>query len=123
MSGTALIFHLCPRALWEAALARGAYYGRPADLADGYIHCSSAAQLRASAAKHAAGQADLVLLALDPDSLGSSLRWEPSRQGELFPHIYGGMPVSAVLRTDPVPLDAEGQHQFPSWLEDSAEFR
>jgi uncharacterized protein (DUF952 family) len=123
MNPAAQIFHLCPRALWDDAQTRGVYYGRPADLADGYIHCSTAEQVEASAAKHAAGQADLLLLAIDPSRLGASLRWEPSRQGELFPHIYGGMPVGCVLRTDPLPLDTDGRRRFPAWLTDTADFR
>ncbi|MSO71786.1 MAG: DUF952 domain-containing protein [Alphaproteobacteria bacterium] len=123
MTTTPRIFHLCPRSLWDAALARDAYYGRPADIADGYIHCSTAEQVQASAAKHAAGEADLLLLSIDPDRLGESLRWEPSRKGELFPHIYGGMPVGAVVRADPLPLDSDGVHQFPAWLVDTTDSR
>jgi uncharacterized protein (DUF952 family) len=123
MTDSAHIFHLCPRTLWDAALARGTYYGRPADLADGFIHCSTAEQVQASAAKHAAGQADFLLLSIDPEILGASLRWEPSRKGELFPHIYGGMSVGAVVRADPLPLNDEGLHRFPAWLIDSEDSR
>ena len=123
MNSSDPIFHVCPRPLWEEAQARGAYYGRPADHKDGYIHCSTAEQLRASTAKHAAGQSDLVLLSLDPARLGDSLRWEPARQGDLFPHIYGGVPLSAVLRADPLPLDSSGQHVYPAWLQETDEFR
>jgi len=92
----------------------GAYPGSSQDAADGFIHFSTARQVRASAAKHWAGQTGLVLLTVDPGPLGDSLKWEPSRGGDLFPHLYGPLPVSAVISVDPLPLGDDGVHVFPT---------
>jgi uncharacterized protein (DUF952 family) len=108
-----LIYKICPQALWRDAEAAGLFNGAPVDLQDGYIHFSTAAQVRETAAKHFAGQADLVLLAIDGDALGADLRWEASRGGDLFPHLYAVMPVSAVRWVKPLPLGAAGNHEFP----------
>jgi len=83
------------------------------DVADGFIHFSTGAQVRETAARHFAGAADLLLIAVDPTALDETLRWEPSRGGALFPHLYGGLPLSAVRRVQPLPLDAGGIHLFP----------
>ena len=88
-------FKILSRADWRAALAEGRYDGSPVDVADGYIHLSAADQLAVTAAKHYAGQSDLMLVEVDLDALGDSLVWEPSRGGALFPHIYGPLPVAA----------------------------
>jgi uncharacterized protein (DUF952 family) len=85
----------------------------PVDLADGYIHFSTAAQARETAAKHFAGQADLVLVAVDAGALGTALRWEPSRGGQLFPHLYAELPMAAVRWVKPLPLGPDGVHVFP----------
>ena len=108
-----LIYKICPQALWREAEATGLFNGAPVDLKDGFIHFSTAAQARETAAKHFAGQADLVLVAVDGDVLGADLRWETSRGGDLFPHLYAVMPVSAVRWVKPLPLGAEGSHDFP----------
>ena len=108
-----LIYHICRRDEWVSAEKTGSYAGSSQDLADGFIHFSTASQVRASAAKHRAGQTDLMLLSVDPDSLSDALKWEPSRGGQLFPHLYGDLPLSAVRRVDPLELDADGVHQFP----------
>lgn len=108
-----LIYHMCRTEEWEAAQPAGSYSGSSQDLADGFIHFSTAGQVIGSAAKHRAGQDGLVLLAVDGDVLGEALKWEPSRGGALFPHLYGELPVSAVLRTDPLPLGPDGRHVFP----------
>jgi uncharacterized protein (DUF952 family) len=108
-----LIYHMCRAAEWQAAEASGAYPGSSQDEADGFIHFSTASQIVASAARHRAGQRDLVLLAVDPAPLGAALRWERSRGGELFPHLYGTLPVAAVRRVSPLPLGADGRHVFP----------
>ncbi|MGB0671470.1 MAG: DUF952 domain-containing protein [Rhodospirillales bacterium] len=113
---TACIYHVCRRQEWSAARATGVYAGSTQDKADGFIHFSALAQLRVSVAKHRAGQDDLILLVVDPDQLGASLVWEPSRGGALFPHLYGVLPVEAVLRADPVMLGADGHHHFPADL-------
>jgi uncharacterized protein (DUF952 family) len=88
-------FKILSRADWRAAQAEGRYDGSPVDLADGYIHLSTADQLEATAAKHYAGQAELMLVEVDLTALGEALIWEPSRGGALFPHIYGPLPIAA----------------------------
>jgi uncharacterized protein (DUF952 family) len=109
----AIIYKIAPLALWRQAESEGRLIGAPVDLSDGYIHFSTAEQARETAARHFAGQADLVLVAVDASALGDALRWEPSRGGALFPHLYGHLPVSAVLSVRPLPLGADGRHVFP----------
>jgi uncharacterized protein (DUF952 family) len=82
------------------------------DLADGFIHFSTAAQVRETAARHFAGQTGLVLIAVEAGALGSFLRWEPSRGGDLFPHLYGPLPLAAVRWVAPLALGADGVHVF-----------
>lgn len=108
-----IIYHMCRVEEWQAALSSGAYPGSSQDAADGFIHFSNAAQIVESAAKHRAGQDGLLLLTVDTEKLGPELKWEPSRGGQLFPHLYGDLPVSAVVRTDPLPLGEDGRHVFP----------
>ena len=107
------IYHLADADVFAAAQAAGAYEGTPADRADGFIHFSTAETVRESAAKHRAGQPNLLLLAVDPEALGPALKWEAARGGVLFPHLYGTLPVSAVMSATPLPLDARGLHVFP----------
>lgn len=107
------IYHVCRRDEWRAAQAQGRYGGSSQDKADGFIHFSTAAQVVESAARHRAGQSGLVLLEVATDPLGAALKWEPSRGGQLFPHLYGELPVSAVTRTADLPLGADGRHVFP----------
>jgi uncharacterized protein (DUF952 family) len=108
-----LIYHLADAAAWRAAEGRGLYLGSADDARDGFIHFSTAEQVEESAAKHRAGQAGLLLLAVDPTALGAALRWETSRNGARFPHLYAALPVSAVRGTHPLPLDKDGRHRFP----------
>jgi len=108
------IYHICRQDEWESAQATGSYHGSSQDAADGFIHFSTALQVRTSAAKHRAGQTGLVLLTVDPDPLGDALKWEPSRGGDLFPHLYGPLSVAAVIRADPLPLGDDGLHVFPA---------
>jgi uncharacterized protein (DUF952 family) len=108
-----LIYKIVARAAWAAAEAAGRFAGAPVDLADGYIHFSTAAQLRETAAKHFAGQTDLVLVAVEASALGPALKWEPSRGGALFPHLYAPLDPAAVLSVTPLPLGADGRHVFP----------
>jgi uncharacterized protein (DUF952 family) len=110
----ATIYKISPEAPWRAAEAAGRFTGAPVDLKDGYIHFSTAAQAKETAAKHFAGMADLVLVAVDAGKLGADLRWEVSRGGALFPHLYAELPMSAVLWVKPLPLGADGAHVFPS---------
>jgi uncharacterized protein (DUF952 family) len=112
------IYHMCKREEWDAARAAGRYQGSSQDLADGFIHFSTAAQIIESAAKHRAGQGGLVLIEVDSAGLGDALRWEPSRSGQLFPHVYGGLPLDAVRRVATLPLGAQGRHIFPWGLGD-----
>jgi uncharacterized protein (DUF952 family) len=108
-----LIYHMCRQAEWAAAEAAGSYRGSSQDAADGFIHFSTAEQIRESARKHRAGQTDLVLVTVDADRLGAALKWEPSRGGALFPHLYGALPLDAVVRVDPLRLEPDGTHLFP----------
>jgi len=107
------IYHLSRRADWERAKADGSYAGSREDNADGFLHFSTALQVAASAAKHRAGEAGLVLLEVDADKLGDALKWEPARGGDLFPHLYGPLPVAAVAAEFDLPLGPDGLHQFP----------
>jgi uncharacterized protein (DUF952 family) len=109
----ATIYKICPEPLWRAAEAVGRFGGAPVDLADGFIHFSTAAQLRETAARHFAGQSGLLLVAVDADALGPALRFEPSRGGALFPHLYAALPLGAVRSVGPLPLGPDGAHQFP----------
>lgn len=106
------IYRLLPREAWLEAEHAGAFHGTAHDLRDGYIHFSTAAQVRETAAKHYASQADLLLLHVSVEALTAPLRWEVSRNGELFPHLYGPLPVSAVQRVEPLPLTPDGAHDF-----------
>ncbi len=108
-----LIFKIVPEKLWREAEAAGAFNGAPVDLADGFIHFSTANQARETAEKHFAGQGDLLLAAIDPEKLGDALRYEPSRGDALFPHLYAPLPFTAVAWVKPLPLGENGQHIFP----------
>jgi uncharacterized protein (DUF952 family) len=90
----ALIYKICPRADWEGAVRAGVFRGSPVDRRDGFIHFSTAAQVGGTLARHFAGQRDLVLVAVDAAALGAALRYDPSRGGELFPHLYGPLDVA-----------------------------
>jgi uncharacterized protein (DUF952 family) len=102
------IYKILPRADWTAAHEAGRFEGSPLDRQDGYIHFSTAAQAQETARRHFAGQADLVVLEVEAADLGESLRWEPSRGGNLFPHLYGALAANLVRYVTPAPLDGEG---------------
>jgi uncharacterized protein (DUF952 family) len=108
-----VIYHMCRADEWRAAQAAGFYAGSSQDRADGFIHFSTAAQVVASAAKHRAGQNGLVLLEVEIAMLGTGLRWEVSRGGQLFPHLYGALPVASVTRFTALTLGPDGRHVFP----------
>ena len=108
-----LIFKICGEDEWRSAEQRGAYHGSTVDARDGFIHFSTADQLAQTAAKHFAGRADLVLIAVEAEALGGDLRFEPSRGGALFPHLYAALPLSAVRFVESMPLDTEGRHRLP----------
>ncbi|KQT47708.1 dihydroorotate dehydrogenase [Methylobacterium sp. Leaf456] len=108
-----LVYKICPRLLWQEAEAQGVFRGAPVDRADGFIHFSTADQAAETAARHFAAQGDLLLIAVETDALGEALRFEPSRGGALFPHLYGELPLSAVRSVAELPLGADGRHVFP----------
>lgn len=110
---TTLIYKILDRTAWLDAIAAGRFDGAPVDLADGYIHFSTAAQVRETAAKHFAGRAGLMLAAFDPAGFGDAIRWEPSRGGALFPHLYAALDPAAALWVMPLPLGGDGAHIFP----------
>ena len=97
------IYKICPASLWREAERNGVFRGSNDDLRDGFIHLSTAAQVPETAAKHFAGQRDLLLLHVDAARLGAALKWERSRGGALFPHLYGALAISAVTRVDLLP--------------------
>lgn len=107
------IYKICPEAHWRAAEMDGVFRGAAIDLADGYIHFSTAEQAVETAAKHFAGEKDLLLVQVDTARLGDHLKWEPSRGGALFPHLYGELSVTAVTDVQPLPLGPDGRHLFP----------
>jgi uncharacterized protein (DUF952 family) len=113
---TPIVYKLVDRRAWQAAEAAGSFAGSAVDDRDGFIHCSTAAQVRETAARHFAGQADLLLVAIDVAVLGTALRWEPSRGGDLFPHLYGPLPLAAVRSIAALACDATGRHVFPAEL-------
>jgi uncharacterized protein (DUF952 family) len=110
------IYTLVQGDAWRAAEQAGAYAGSADDARDGFLHFSTAAQLRASAAKYRRGEPDLVMVEADAARLGDALRWEPASGGSrpgLFPHLYAPLPIAAVLSVTRLPLLADGLHQFP----------
>lgn len=107
-----LIFKIFRRPEWDAFRAAGETRGAPVDLADGYIHFSTAQQVAETAAKHFSSESDLVLVAFDGTRLGDALRWEPSRGGQLFPHLYRALKLGEVVWDKSLPLGATG-HIFP----------
>jgi uncharacterized protein (DUF952 family) len=107
-----LIFKIFRRAEWDSFRRAGETSGAPVDLADGYIHFSTAQQVAATAEKHFGDESDLVLVAVDGTSLGPALKWEPSRGGALFPHLYRKLRLGEVVWDKSLPLGATG-HIFP----------
>ncbi len=108
-----IIYKITTRDLWAQAEKAGSFGGAPVDIADGYIHFSTATQVRATAAKHFAGQSDLLLASVDAEALGDTLKYEVSRSGDLFPHLYAPLPLSAVIKVERLPLGPDGYHIFP----------
>lgn len=109
---TSIIYKIATRRLWREAEARGRFEGAPVDHADGYIHFSTAEQVAETAAKHFAGETDLVLVAVETATLGGNLRYEVSRGGALFPHLYAPLDLSAVKWVRPLPFE-DGRHVLP----------
>jgi uncharacterized protein (DUF952 family) len=107
------IYKICETAQWAQAERSGAFRGSAVDLADGYIHFSTAAQVADTAAKHFAGMSNLVLVAVEAEDLGGTLQWETSRGGALFPHLYGPLPLAAARWVQALRLDHNGRHVLP----------
>jgi len=114
-----LIYKIFRADEWAQLQADGETKGAPIDLADGYIHFSTAAQAAETAAKHFADISGLVLLAVEADGLGDALRWEVSRGGQDFPHLYRSLRLSDVVWAEDLPLEG-GRHVFPARMQDSA---
>jgi uncharacterized protein (DUF952 family) len=112
-----VVYKVTPRAEWLRARELGELMPSADDLRDGFVHLSRAHQLQGTLARHFAGRADLLLLAVRVGRLPEgTLRWEPSRQGELFPHLYGRLGVATVEQVFELPLDAAGAHVLPEGL-------
>jgi uncharacterized protein (DUF952 family) len=107
------IYKICSAELWRDAQRAGLFRGAPLDLRDGFIHFSTAAQVAETAARHFSGATEQVLVAVDGALLGEALKWEPSRGGDLFPHLYAALPLDAVQWAKPLPQGADGRHVFP----------
>jgi uncharacterized protein (DUF952 family) len=111
------IYKICEARQWAQAQGDGAFNGSAVDFADGFIHFSTAEQVAMTAARHFAGMTGLVVLAVLAEDLGAALKWEPSRGGAMFPHLYGALPLAAVRWVKPIRLDDDGRHVLPR-LED-----
>jgi len=111
-----LIYKILRGPEWDALRDEGETQGAPVDLADGFVHFSTAAQAAETAAKHFAGEDGLMLLAVEADRLGDALKWEVSRGGALFPHLYRALRLEDVTWARPLPLE-NGAHRFPEGLE------
>jgi uncharacterized protein (DUF952 family) len=107
------IYKIVPTAVWREAEVAGVFRGAPVDLADGFMHFSTSDQVAETAAKHFAGKGDLLLVRVDTERLGDRLKWEVSRGGALFPHLYAELSLRDVIATEPLPLGDDGRHRFP----------
>lgn len=108
-----MIYKICPASAWREAERNGVYQGSADDRRDGFIHFSTAAQVAETAQKHFIGQVGLFLIAVDADALGDALRWEVSRNDDLFPHLYGDLDLGAVTAVFDLPTRADGSHVIP----------
>jgi uncharacterized protein (DUF952 family) len=108
------VYKILTKPAFEEASAKGRFDGSPVDLRDGFIHLSAGNQVAGTLAAHFAGQAGLVLLAVDTEACGGRLKWEPSRGGELFPHLYGPLDLSHAVWTADLPLGEDGVHRLPA---------
>jgi uncharacterized protein (DUF952 family) len=111
------IYKICDRNEWQGAVMAGVYGGSEHDRRDGFIHFSTARQLPGTLAKHYAGRSGLLLIAIDTEKLGDTLKWEPARDGDLFPHLYASLPVSAALWSKPIGLGDDGVHILPDGVQ------
>ncbi|MEE2745345.1 MAG: DUF952 domain-containing protein [Pseudomonadota bacterium] len=111
-----LIYHICRKVEWLKAKKIGVYTGSADDKRDGFIHFSTANQVLGSAEKHWANVEGLVLLSVDPVVLGEKIKWEPSRDNEMFPHLYGELDIKAVSDAFDLIIGYNGKHEFPDHL-------
>ena len=110
------VYKICPEAALREARKSGRFDGSADDARDGFIHLSAGSQVAGTLAKDFAGQRNLVLLAIDPEGLGERLRWETSRGGELFPHLYGRLDLAHVISVEPLALQEDGSHRLPEGI-------
>jgi uncharacterized protein (DUF952 family) len=110
------IYKICPAPAWREAERQGLYRGSADDLRDGFIHFSTASQVAGTARKHFSGQTGLFLIRIDADALGDALKWEPSRNDELFPHLYGELDLGAVAEVRDLRARSDGSHDIPELL-------
>lgn len=108
------IYKIVPKQLWLEAMETGSFIGSPLDIADGFIHFSTAAQVHETARRHFVGVPDLLLVAVPAAALGDAIKWEPSRGGDLFPHLYGLLPVTLAAWVKPIPIGSDGQPVVPA---------
>ena len=111
-----MIYKILTEGEWKAFHDAGHFIGAPVDIKDGFIHFSTAEQVEETARKHFAGLATLVLVAIDPNALADGLKYEVSRGGALFPHYYGTLKSEHVVWSKPLPLRADGTHDFSGLL-------
>jgi uncharacterized protein (DUF952 family) len=107
------IYKIVPQQLWSESVDTGSFTGSPIDIADGFIHFSTAAQLHETARKHFSGVPDLLLVAVSASALGDALKWELSRGDDVFPHLYGSLPVNLAIWVKPLPLDSRFRPVVP----------
>jgi uncharacterized protein (DUF952 family) len=107
------LYKICPASLWHEAERQGVFRGSAHDIRDGFIHFSTAGQVAETAAKHFSGQHNLLLISVDGARLGGALKWEPSRGGGLFPHLYGALDLNAVSKVEALPFGPGGRHAIP----------
>lgn len=107
------IYKICPASAWREAERQGVYRGSPDDHRDGFIHFSTASQVAETARKHFAGQTGLFLIEVDAEALGEALRWERSRNDELFPHLYGELDLGVVVGVRELHARSDGSHDIP----------
>ncbi|MFK7765786.1 MAG: DUF952 domain-containing protein [Mariniblastus sp.] len=115
-SSNQVIYKIVDADQWALAKEQGEFAGAAIDLEDGYIHFSNAQQVKETVSKHFAGQSNLLIVTVDPEKLGDALKWEASRGGDLFPHLYGNLSFDCVQSVDDLPIGKNGEHLFPGAL-------
>lgn len=110
------VYKIASRPVFEASRAAGRFLGMPIDVTDGYVHFSTAAQLAETLRLHFAGTAELIVFSVRGAALGAALRWEPSRGGQLFPHLYGELPMSALIDQASLSVAPDGSVTLPEWV-------